>query len=424
MGNYFSNAFKSITGDRGSFIPDDAKLNGSIFYTIGNFFGYDLGARGLARYLKAYASNALVYMIVNRIATTTAAIDRIYQDDNNELIESGSEIEELMDSPNEGQGRIEFYEMAYEFLLTTGNLFIRFIEGVGMGEELQILNSARMRLVLNNAGLPDHWLFTNNIGNDVRIELEDMLHIKTSNIVEVSNTGVFFGLSPLEAAWAIVKASDEIFSAEASIFKNRGIIGILTNESDVPMLKGERERLQKEFDEEVGGSDKFNKLKISNTKLKYIQTGMSPTDLKLLEGILSKLRLLAAVYGMPSVLFNDTASSTFNNVQEAEKGAFNNVYIPLGNKVDRELSKFLSEKLDVEENIVIDKTSIEVIKGTTNPVGQALNNLPTQVAVRLASSITRNEAREIIELPALEGDEGEELIGDGKLPTEIEVTQV
>ena len=136
---------------------------------------------------------------------------------------------------------------------------------------------------------------------------------------------------------------------------------------------------------------------------------------------MSKLRLLCAVYGMPSILFNDMSASTFSNVKEAEKSAHNNVYIPLGKKVDVELSKFLQDKLEVNESVKIDKTSIEVIKGTTNPVGQALNNLPVQVATRMASAMTRNEAREVIELPALEDSElGNGLVADGKLAPEIQ----
>ena len=257
-----------------------------------------------------------------------------------------------------------------------------------------------MKLELNSIGEPLRWIYTDNKNKEIPYELDEILHIKTSNVVQVAESSVYFGLSPLEAGWMVVKSSDEILSAEASIFKNRGIIGILTNETDTPMLTPERERLQKQFQDEVGGSDRFNTIKISNTKLKYIQTGMSPTDLKLLEGIMNKLRLLCSIYGMSSVLFNDTTNSTYNNVIEAEKASYNNVFIPLANKLDREISIWLSEKLNVLETIKIDLTTIEVIKASTNEVSQALNNMSPLLANNVIANLTINEIRELAGLPA------------------------
>jgi len=207
----------------------------------------------------------------------------------------------------------------------------------------------------------------------------------------------------------VVQSSKEKLNAEASIFKNRGIIGILTNKSDTPMLPKERQRLQDEFDKEVGGADRFNKLKISTTDLNYIQTGMSPTDLKLLEGIVSSLRLLSALYGMPSVLFNDLEASTRDNVTQANKTAYQDVYVPLMNKMNEGLSKFLSEDLKTKETIVVDIASIEALRSSTKPVANALNNLPPQAAVRVLEAMTENEARDLVFLA--ERADGNEKLG-------------
>jgi hypothetical protein len=130
MGNFFTQAFKGILGQE-SIVPDNHKLNGNIFYTIGSFFGYDLGGQNLAQYIKAYASNPLVYMIVNRIAVNSASIGRKYENSEGEEIENG-ELQELLENPNPGQGQIEFYETIYSMLLTTGNAFVHLIKSVGM----------------------------------------------------------------------------------------------------------------------------------------------------------------------------------------------------------------------------------------------------------------------------------------------------
>ena len=413
MANIFQKAINGLIGKNHVEYQD---INGQKFYTIGSFFGYELGGGAtLKKYIQAYSKNPLVYMIIDKIASTAASIKPAVIDNKGERIENqNSKVLEVLNNPNPYQGRQELMESACSYLLSTGNLFFHFLKGVGMGYELRTLNSGRMQLELNTIGEPSYWKYTDNLGKILRYELEEILHIKTSNIVDVSNSGVYFGLSPLEAAWIVIKSSDEIFGAEASIFKNRGIIGILTNETDDPMLEPERRELQKQFDQEVGGHDRYNKIKISNTKLKYIQTGMSPTDLKLIENQLTKLRILCSVYGISSVLFNDNENSTYNNVAEAKASAYQESYIPLATKIYKELSTWISGKLGVMETVIPDKTSIEAIRAITNEIATALNNLPPQVATRIVENMTRDEAREIIGLENLDDTiEGTALVGEG-----------
>lgn len=407
---------KAIQGLIGKNHVQYQELNGSVFNTIGSFFGYVLGGgTGLKKYLDAYRQNPIVYMIIDKIASTGAAIHPAVLNPKGEKIPNeDSKILEILNNPNPYQGREELIVNAGSILLNTGNLFFLMIKGIGMGHELTVKNSSRMKLELNSLGEPKRWLYHNNLGNVIPYSLEEILHIKTSNIVDVTDSGVYMGMSPLEAAWMVVQSSNEIFGAEASIFKNRGIIGILTNETDDPMLEPDRERLQEQFDAEIGGHDRYNKIKISNTKLKYIQTGMSPTDLKLLEGQMSKLRILCSVYGISSVLFNDNDNSTYNNVAEAKASAYTESYIPLMEKIYKELSIWMSEKLGVQELVIPDTTTIDAIRAISNQIATSLNNLPPAVAARIVENMTRDEARDIIQLQGLDDSiEGSQLVGEG-----------
>ena len=180
------------------------------------------------------------------------------------------------------------------------------------------------------------------------------------------------------------------------------------------MLEPERKKLQNQFDSSAAGAENYNKINVSTSKLRYLQTGMSPTDLKLLDGILSSLRLLCGVYGMPSVLFNDTQSSTYNNVETAKRTAYTDVYIPLANKVDKELSRWLSKQLGIDEKITVDLTSIEEIKASTNEVSQSLNNAQTNVSTKIMESMTRDEVRYLVGLDDLE-EGGDELTGQSNV---------
>jgi HK97 family phage portal protein len=404
--NFVQKALSSIIG-KSVIDNQQPNYNHAGLNLIDSFFSYWLGKGGsFAKYTKAYGENPLVYMVVKRIAFSSASIKRVAVDENGEPLDN-SQILNLLASPNESDDEVEFREKINEFLLLTGNAFIRMVRGMGMGVELEVLYTQRMEIVCNKIGEVLYYQYTLPDGTIVRYEIEEILHIKTSNVVNIDGIGYKYGLSPLQSAWVVVASSMEKLKADASIFKSRGIIGILTSDTDTPMLEPERERLQGEFDKETGGADKFNKIKISTSRLRFLQTGMSPTDLQLLDGILSSLRLICGVYGMPSVLFNDNESSTYNNVETAKKTAYTDVYIPLGNKVDKELNKWLNAMLGIEEKIEIDLTSIEVIKASTNEIAQALNN--AKESARIVECMTKDEVRELVGLEEL--PEGAETIG-------------
>ena len=405
MANRFQ-AFKSLLTGKSYINGAPTPIVGnSTFQVLNNYFGGIFGGKAdQLRYLKAYGENPLVYMIINKIASTTASIDLISVDTDGEKLDSVGVVQQLLENPNTNQSEIDFLSDCYVNLLTTGNCYQWCIKGVGAGAEVVVIPSSQIELVISNNGTLLSYLYTDSFNKKHNIPIEEINHIKTNNSVNISDSEIKLGLSPLQALWVVVQSSTEKFKAEASIFKNRGIIGILTNKSDTPMLKKDRDILQNQFDIESGGADKFNKIKISNTDLNYIQTGMSPTDLKLLEGIMSSLRLLCSAYGMPSVLFNDNEKSTYNNVSEARKTANIDVYIPLAKKVLKSTTMFLNERLGSDEKITIDITSIEELKASTNKVLQAINSMPNNVAQLFVNSMTVDELRALGYLESINND--------------------
>ena len=395
-----------------SVTPNAQSVTGSSGWTfIDSYFSWILGNGGaFSKYTTSYGENPLVYMVVNKIAKTTASLNRLIMLDDGTITDEG-QLFDILSKPNEDDDEIEFRTKINEYLLLTGNAFIRIIRGEGMGQSLDVLVTQRTTIVCNKIGDIVRYDYTLFDGTIVPYEVEDILHIKTSNVVNVDGTQSKYGLSPLQSAWIVVTSSMEKLKADASIFKSRGIIGILSSDGDTPMLDPERERLQSEFDKGTGGSDKYNKIHLTSSKLRFLQTGMSPTDLKLLEGILSSLRLICGVYGMPSVLFNDNDSSTYNNVAEAKTTAYTDVYIPLDEKVNKELSKWLGELLGFSEMLIVDRKAIDVLKASTNEVARSLSSVPTNVAQRAIEAMTMDEMREHI-LGLDEGIEnGSELMG-------------
>jgi HK97 family phage portal protein len=355
---------------------------------MNGFFGFSYGGGSFGKYVEAFGRNPLVYMIISKISVKESSLPRIVVDSNGDIVEN-SQIADILRKPNSTQFELDFRETVDQSLLATGNCFVWSREIVGMGFDLIVLQTENVDINVDAQGIVTSYTYRLN-DNETNIAPDDMLHIKMSNIVNTKETQLYYGLSPLEAAFKVVQSSEEIFEAEAAIFKNRGIIGILTNETDVPLLSKDRNALQDNLNNEIGGAEKFNRVHLSNSKLKYLQMGMSPTDLKLIDGILNKLRILASVYGLNSILFNDQTASTFDNVAEANRSAHIDVYIPLGKKIDQNLSAFLSNKLGVDERIIIDENKIDVLK----QINKDLSDAVVEQARELI--ITREEARDTL----------------------------
>jgi HK97 family phage portal protein len=371
--NWVQRQLNKIGGGRKDHTISLTSRNTSFFGILDNFFNFSFGGGNFEKYVEAFGQNPLVYMIVNKIAVKESSLPRMVIDSNGNEVEN-SQIKEILSKPNPSQFELDFRINIAQTLMSTGNCFIWAREITGLRPDLIILQSEKVDINVDKVGVTEtvvSYTYTKD-ETEVTIDAEDVLHIKTVNIVNTKEEGVHYGFSPLESAFNLVKSSEEIFAAEAAIFKNRGVIGLLSNETDVPLLDKARKALQEQLDEDLAGAHQFNRIKITNSKLKYLQMGMSPTDLKLLDGILNKLRLLCSVYGLNSVLFNDQVASTFDNVAEANRSAHIDVYIPLGKKIDQNLSAFLSEKLKVKETIVIDENKIDVLKQINKDLSDAV----------------------------------------------------
>ena len=116
---------------------------------IDTYFSWILGKSGAFRkYTKAYGENPLVFMVVNKIAKTSASIKRVI------LLEDGSttdkgQILDLLSMPNVEDDEVEFRTKINEYILLTGNSFIRMIRGEGMGLELEVLITQKVTIVCN-----------------------------------------------------------------------------------------------------------------------------------------------------------------------------------------------------------------------------------------------------------------------------------
>lgn len=296
---------------------------------------YQFGKDGKASGIKeGFVLNSYAYSIIHRIATTAADIPvEIYEylaDGTKELVEDG-DFYELVHNPNEyGNYATMLYE-AMVFQLANGNTIEYPVTPIGFQVPTkrynlypQYVNIKATETFYGYKAEQYKYQFGNT---EYKYAPEEVMHVKRFN-PQLNQDNPCYGLSPLTAGYRTLSASNDIQLSEASVIKNRGVAGMLTSRANRPLTEDERRAAQNVLKKRLGGADKFGQIGVTSGNMDFIQFGMSPQDMQLLESGVLKLRDLCNIFGVSSRGFNDTSGSTFNNVKEDEKKYYTQAVLP------------------------------------------------------------------------------------------------
>jgi HK97 family phage portal protein len=335
---------KSVTGGLyNGFTIDNGYVTNPIGYSS-NFSNYKLGDE----IAKGYDINDDVYSIVSKIARTISnqIVWKIREvntvNGESENIEN-SELEKLLHTPNSYETLGELREKCITYLLLSGNNFVGGIKGIGAKsyESIHVLPSQCVNIEQGTLSDPVKSI-------TVQWDLQEDWDVKDVGITKYPSVNIdtyFLGHSPLRSGQRLLESSNDLITADSYYLKNRGANGMLTNDGEDDIIAPKSmEEVQKNLTKQLGGAEKFNMIWATNAKLKYTRFGLDPSDLKILESDIQKRRRLNNLFGLDSSLFNDPENKTYNNQKEANKAAFENVYIPNDKKVLRTFNKWLSPK--------------------------------------------------------------------------------
>lgn len=323
-----------------------------------------------------YGSNVTVYSIINKIVTTATTVPLGVWDIKAEEYVTKGRVYDTFKKPATYRGELlttaEWVEVALVYLLNTGNLYQEKESLVGRTiDNLNIIPSGIIRPITPNSYLTNNNGFeVNDLQRQFRIESEDLAHLKYINPTQ-HGLDTLKGLSPLQAGLYSLTGSTDIQKAISVVVKNQGVKGILTNRSGrgqqntaftPDMAKAIKSSIQKM----ISGIEKFASTTVTTADLDYIQMGMSSADLKLIESGVLTDRQLCNMFAVDSKLFNDTSSSSFNNVTEANKSMYQNAIIPnltkLVNSYNQEIVKGINREDNTNFEIRIDTSKIEALQ--------------------------------------------------------------
>lgn len=339
---------------------------------------------------KAYLGSAVVYTIINRIATAVSTLPvELYDKRTGETIESG-DAWDFVFKPNEQQGFNEFWEQLVTYYAITGECYNYENQDIIGFQGRQIVLPPQMVTIVteNNSILsPVKYYQFNDAEKSMNLLPEFVMHVAKNN-PSVEGLRTKNGLSPVQAAQNIINASTNIEVALSEYFENRGVSALVSGSNDAGMSMTPQDQtfLQKALNRVLGGARKSNSVHVVKSPVTVQQLNASSTDMQTIENKEQLIRELCAVWGLPVVLVNDTSSATYNNVKEAKKEAYSELYIPTFYKIASAYErKFLNRFGEV--GLRVDKHKIE-----------ALNESPTERRKQAredvkAGILTPNEAR-------------------------------
>lgn len=307
-----------------------------------NFGSYQYQERNFDEFVQnGYGRNPYIFMVIDRIATLAKNIPVKVCDSEGEEIEV-PEWNSLCKKTNEKQNWESFFYASLSQWLATGNAIMWGTSPIGSRDYMALNLAFTQNVEIQTEsgelwGVPKAYHITNQFGA-TSIEADRVLHLRKPNIINDDN----FGLSPLYAGQPVYTASNNTFTAQATVHENRGATGIISPKSgDDVLSQSEQDQLQMAWDSRNTGAEKMGKNKVTTIPMDFTQIGMSATDLKLVEMSPIHLRNACALFSVPSILFGDVAGTTFNNMKEAKQSIYNDAVLPLSNDFYNALSYWL-----------------------------------------------------------------------------------
>ena len=308
----------------------------NLFYSLSNAFSKTTITDKKA-IEEGYLGNDVWYSVVSNIAENVSSlpIGLYAKGKDGELTEvTDGEVFEQVFKPNTDQTFRELLEEQTIFLCNTGEAyFFTPVRSVGFKAKSVIpIPPELVTVKLTSESIfaeVKHYEINDN-GEKKEIKPDNILHIRLPN-PSIQGRKTRNGLSPLQAGYNRLMASNQNAIGQASYFKNRGVSTILSatgGAHGLVLQDADKKAIDQANIDRLGGANNMNKVITVGTPMSKIELGASSSDMRMIEHDVEFLRALCNLLHLPSQLFNDPQGKTYNNMKEARIAATLNCYIP------------------------------------------------------------------------------------------------
>tara|TARA_R100001530_G_scaffold62078_1_gene44699 strand:- start:2055 stop:3590 length:1536 start_codon:yes stop_codon:yes gene_type:complete len=254
-------------------------------------------------------------------------------------------LDKLLERPNPAQSWSVFLEELIGFGKLTGN---RYVYGIypdgGENKNLvyQLYNLPAHLIEIKSDGIfkPVDKYVMQYQNNGYDLAAETVLHIADWNPDYSGEGSHLYGQSPIQAGMRVMTTNNEAVETSLKYLHNQSARGMLTPEDDT-LTPTQAQEMKSAFRRNFQGTKAANDIMITGKKFSWVNFGLSSADLQLLESYKSTQADLCNLYGIPVVLLNNLAHSTYDNYRTARKVLFTNAVIPELNKIKDEFNRWL-----------------------------------------------------------------------------------
>lgn len=255
------------------------------------------------------------------------------------------DLARLVKQPNYYQNWNELIKQfaAYYELLGNGYLYSIAPEGMRTISSLFVLPTQAVGVVLLMDKRQPNWMnevygYQVDIGGyKYNLPKESVLHKRYFSF-QFEEGAYIYGMSKYIPGNTVANELKAIYEAKTSIIGSRGVMGILSNESNIP--DADQTKLIQEKISGYGLMQGESKVAATTQKLSYIQLALGLDELKIIENAKYSFETLCRLNGFDPVIFS-TEGSTFANKKEARKDAMKNVIKPKVDDIYQDLNEWL-----------------------------------------------------------------------------------
>ena len=276
---------------------------------------------------------------------------------------------DVMDRPNPMQTGRQLREDSFGYILVTGNA-IEYAASPGSGSrakqpvELWSIPSPCVKPVLSGNRRDPISGYAVTYAYNKTIPRNQITHFKYFNPVGEYQgyENSFWGFSPLGSARNQISQKRYADLAQGNLFANMGPAGMISGNASrgtvaSPELTPQQAvAINDDFVQNHTGAHKAGSIIITPADVKWVQIGLSPVDLQILEFNKDLERQVANIYGYPSQLLNP--DGTLANSDSGDVRVITNCVLPLLRKFDDVRTMMIREWYDDPQLVYMSDTDV------------------------------------------------------------------
>ncbi len=360
--------------------------------------------------------NAIVMAGINWIATTLPEAQLGVTKIGGNHLDPNHPAAQLIAHPNQDYDGTQLWAGAVLSLVVDGNAYWRKVRSRnGKVVELWYVPHYRIEPIWPNNGSAFLSGYKMRVdGKDLILDKNDIIHLR-HHVLDPMNERK--GISPLKAALRDICTDNESASYTASLLRNAGVPGALIcpdasagQDREFVFERRQREELAALWRSKFTG-DRRGEPFVAPVPMKVIPFSFNPQQMLIdkvterpEERICALLNIPPVVLNLGTGLRNATAKASF---EDSRRAAYEGNIVPTQNRLAKQLTQQLLPEFNGEGfEFGWDRSAIEILKESEDSrfarAGQAFQN----------GLMSRNEARQLIGLPILPDQDGNQFIAE------------